>query len=53
MLASSDFIQKTINLIGNISPNKTSQVKGNSVDWFYGEVAENIIQRDYLNSLSV
>lgn len=38
-----DFIQKTTNPTDNIATNKTYGVKGNSKEWFDGEVAKTII----------
>ena len=43
-----NFIQKLMSVIGKLAPFKTKQVKGNSQEWFDGEVPESISLRDKL-----
>ena len=44
----SDFLQKIITVIANISPLKTKRVKGNNQEWFNVEVLEKLNSRDKL-----
>ena len=44
--AYSDFFQKLITVIGNIAHYKTKRVKGNTQNWFDGEVLEKLRSRD-------
>ena len=44
--AYSDFFQKLITVIDNIAPCKTKRVKGNTQNWFDGEVLEKLRSRD-------
>ena len=49
-----NFIQKLMSLTDKLAPFKTKQVKGNSQEWFDGEVLESIALRDnYLRNLSI
>ena len=43
-----NFIQKLMSVIDELAPFKTKQVKGNSQEWFDGEVPEGITLRDKL-----
>ena len=43
-----NFIQKLMSIIDKLAPFKTEQVKGNSQEWFDGEVLESIALRDKL-----
>ena len=44
----SDFFQKLMTVIDNIAPCKTKRLKGNTQNWFDGEVFEKIRSRDKL-----
>ena len=44
--AYNDFIQKIMNVIGNVAPMKEKRVKRNSQEWFDGEIADEIKNRD-------
>ena len=41
-----NFIQKLMSVIDKLAPSKTKRVKGNSREWFDGEVIESIALRD-------
>ena len=43
-----NFIQKLMSVIDKLAPFKTKRVKGNSQEWFDGEVLESIALRDKL-----
>ena len=43
-----NFIQKLMSVIDKLAPSKTKRVKGNSREWFDGEVIESIALRDKL-----
>ena len=43
-----DFFQKLMTVIKNVVPCKTKQVKGNTQNWFDGEVLEKLRSRDKL-----
>ena len=43
-----NFIQKLMSVIDKLAPFKTKRVKGNSQEWFNGEVLESITLRDKL-----
>ena len=43
-----DFFQKLRTGIDNVAPSKTKRVKGNSQNWFDGEVLEKCRSRDKL-----
>ena len=43
-----DFIQKLMSIIDKLAPFKTKQVKGNSQEWFGGDVLESIALQDKL-----
>ena len=43
-----NFIQKLMSVIDKLAPFKTKRVKGNSQEWFNGEVLESIALRDKL-----
>ena len=43
-----DFIQETINVIDKVGPIKERRVKRNSQEWFDGEIADRIKNRDRL-----
>ena len=43
-----NFIQKLMSIIDKLAPFKTKRVKGNSQEWFDGEVLESIALRDKL-----
>ena len=43
-----DFIQKLMSIIDKLAPFKTKQVKGNSQEWFDGDVLESIALQDKL-----
>ena len=43
-----NFIQKLMSVIDKLAPFKTKRVKGNSQEWFDGEVPESIALRDKL-----
>ena len=43
-----NFIQKLMSIIDKLAPFKTKQVKGNSQEWFDGEVHESIALPDKL-----
>ena len=45
---SNNFIQKIINAIDKIAPSKERRVKQNSQEWFDGEIADKIKNRDKL-----
>ena len=44
--AYSDFFQKLMTVIDNIAPCKTKRVRGNTQNWFDGEVLEKLRSRD-------
>ena len=44
--AYSDFFQKLMTVIDNVAPCKTKRVKGNTQNWFDGEVLEKLRSRD-------
>ena len=46
--AYSDFFQKLMAVIDNVAPCKTKRVKGNTQNWFGGEVLEKLRSRDKL-----
>ena len=46
--AYSDFFQKLMTVIDNIAPCKTKRVRGNTQNWFDGEVLEKLRSRDKL-----
>ena len=46
--AYNDFIQKIMNVIDKVAPLKERQVKQNSQEWFGGEIADEIKNRDKL-----
>ena len=43
-----NFIQKLMSFIDKLAPFKSKRVKGNSQEWFDGEVLESIALRDKL-----
>ena len=43
-----NFIQKLMSVIDKLAPFKTKRVKGNSQEWFNGDVLESITLRDKL-----
>ena len=46
--AYSDFFQKVMTVIDNVAPCKSKRVKGNTQNWFDGEVIEKLRSRDKL-----
>ena len=46
--AYSDFFQKIMTVIDNVAHCKTKRVKGNTQNWFHGEVLEKLRSRDKL-----
>ena len=43
-----NFIQKLMSITDKLAPFKTKRVKGNSQDWFDGEILESIALREKL-----
>ena len=49
-----NFIQKLMSIIDKLAPFKTKRVKGNSQEWFDGEILESKpYEINYLRNLSV
>ena len=46
--AYNDFVQKIMNVIDKVAPLKERRVKQNSQEWFDGEIADEIKNRDKL-----